>query len=152
MVVFNQFYYSFSPSVASVIADNSMIRSVMKVVLYPLMGILHLSSMVNSIFSFSPEPAIVLSGLVASSLIGIVYLIPLLVILLRIKRIQKHVLKTMKLLAIILASSLILVLASEIVSSSIVMRYATGILMLATLSLSALGVSKGIIKLLEHRQ
>lgn len=150
MAVFNQFYYSFSPSVASVIADNSLVRGVMNVILYPLIGILHLASVAYSIFSFIPELAIVLSGLVASSLIGIVYLTPLLVILLRIKRIRKHVLKTMKLLSIILASSLVLILTAEIVSSATIMMLSTGTLVLVTLSLSALGVSKGIIKLIEH--
>lgn len=43
MTVFKGFYYFFSSSVASVIADNSVLRDIMKVILYPLIGILHVS-------------------------------------------------------------------------------------------------------------
>ena len=53
MEVFNRFYYSFSPSVASTISDHGALRGVMKIVLYPLVGILHLSSIVFSLFSVS---------------------------------------------------------------------------------------------------
>lgn len=150
MTVFNQFYYSFSPQVASVIRANPFLKEMMRYLLYPLMGILHLASMIFYMLSLSPEIGIVIAGLVTSSLIGVVYLTPLLVIPLRVKRFHKHVLKTMKLLSIILASSLVMILTAEIVSSPMIMMLATGTLVLATLSLSALSVSKGIIKLLEH--
>lgn len=76
MTVFNGFYYSFSPSVASTISDNEVFRGVMKVVLYPLIGTLHISSVAFSIFSFSPELAVVVTGLIASSLIALVYVTP----------------------------------------------------------------------------
>lgn len=88
MTVFNQFYYSFSPSVASIIVNNPTVKNVMKIILYPLIGILHLASVGYSICSFSPELAIVLSGLVASALIGTVYLTPSLIILLRFKELR----------------------------------------------------------------
>jgi len=149
MVVFNQFYYSFSPSVASLIADNPVIRSIMKAILYPLIGILHLASMTYSIFSFSPELAVVISGLVASALIGIIYLTPVLVILLKIKRAQKHTLKTTKFLSFTLVGSLILILVSEFTYSSTVMMLSTGTFVLTTLSLSALFTYR-ITKLLGH--
>ena len=74
MVAFNAWYYSFSPTVAQFIASNDPIRAPIRVFLYPLLGILSLSSTVFSLFSSVPEFAIVMAGLVASSLIGLVYL------------------------------------------------------------------------------
>jgi hypothetical protein len=75
MDVFNAWYYSFSPSVASVIANNEALRAVTRVLLYPLLGALGISALTYSVFSSSPEFAIVVTGTVASSLIGLVYLI-----------------------------------------------------------------------------
>jgi hypothetical protein len=76
MKVFNAWYYSFSPSIAAVIASNEPLKAVMRPVLLPLLKILQLAVTVNSAFSFNHELAIVLAGLVASSLIGIVYFTP----------------------------------------------------------------------------
>jgi len=74
MQVFNAWYYSFSPSVAQFIASNDPIRAPIRVMLYPLLGVLGLSSLVYSLFSGAPEFGVVMAGLVASSLIGLVYL------------------------------------------------------------------------------
>jgi len=48
----------------------------MKGVLYPLIGILHVSSAAFSVFSFIPELGIVVAGFIASSLIGMIYFVP----------------------------------------------------------------------------
>jgi len=74
MEVFNAWYYSFSPSVAQFIASNDPIRAPVRVVLYPLLGVLGISAFTYSLFSGAPEFAVVMAGLVASSLIGLVYL------------------------------------------------------------------------------
>jgi hypothetical protein len=74
MVVFNAWYYSFSPAVAQFIANNDPIRAPVRVLLYPLLGVLGISTFTYSLFSASPEFAVVIAGLVASSLIGLVYL------------------------------------------------------------------------------
>jgi hypothetical protein len=74
MQVFNAWYYSFSPSVAQFIASNDPIRAPVRVLLYPLLGVLGISTYAYSLFSATPEFAIVVAGLVASSLIGLVYL------------------------------------------------------------------------------
>ena len=74
MQVFNAWYYSFSPSVAQFIASNDPIRAPIRLILYPLLGVLGLSSLVYSLFSGAPEFGVVMAGLVASSLIGLVYL------------------------------------------------------------------------------
>jgi hypothetical protein len=74
MEVFNAWYYSFSPTVAQFIANNDPIRAPVRVFLYPLLGVLGMSAFTYSLFSASPELAVVMAGLVASSLIGLVYL------------------------------------------------------------------------------
>jgi hypothetical protein len=74
MQVFNAWYYSFSPSVAMFIANNDPLRAPVRMVLYPLLGVLGISTLTYSMLSASPEFAVVVAGLVASSLIGLVYL------------------------------------------------------------------------------
>jgi hypothetical protein len=86
MDVFNRFYYSFSSSVASVIARNSPLWEVMKGILYPLIGILHVNSAAFSIFHALPELGIIIAGILTSSLIGIVYFLPIILLLFFIKK------------------------------------------------------------------
>lgn len=74
MYAFNAWYYSYSPTVANYISAHESVRTAMRYVLYPLIGILHLSSTTFSLVAFGPELAALVSGIVASSLIGIVYL------------------------------------------------------------------------------
>lgn len=74
MDVFNAWYYSFSPSVAGLIAGNDPLRASVRVLLYPLFGALGVGALTYSLFSGVPEFAVVIAGLVASSLIGLVYL------------------------------------------------------------------------------
>ena len=74
MNVFNAWYYSFSPTVAEYIATHATTRELMKGALYPLLGILRLSSRTYSTWAFQPEVAALISGIVAASLLGFVYL------------------------------------------------------------------------------
>jgi hypothetical protein len=74
MEVFNAWYYSFSPLAASYIAGNAPLRVLVRAVLYPLLGVLGVSAFAYSMLSEMPELAVVVSGLVASSLIGLIYL------------------------------------------------------------------------------
>ncbi len=74
MEAFNAWYYSFSPAVAGYEYSHATTRAVVKLALYPLMGILHFASSTYALFGFEPEAAALLAGLVASSLIGLVYL------------------------------------------------------------------------------
>jgi M6 family metalloprotease-like protein len=86
MNVFNLWYYSFSPQVADFIALHDAMRTPLKVVLYPLLGILQLSSAAYSTLSFAPEVAITTAGILASALIGLMYLTPVSVFLVRFMR------------------------------------------------------------------
>jgi streptogramin lyase len=74
LIAFNAWYYSFSPGVAIYENSNPGVRGVAKVVLYPLIDILRLSSAAFSLLGFEPELAALASGLLAGSIIGLVYL------------------------------------------------------------------------------
>jgi len=74
MYMFNSWYYSFSPAVARYEIDNPPARYTARVLLYPLIGILQISSLTYSKLAFQPEVAILAAGILASSLIGLVYL------------------------------------------------------------------------------
>lgn len=74
MTVFNAWYYSFSPGVAQFEYAHSTARTIIRLTLYPLIGILHLSSFTYSVLGMEPEFAVLASGVVATFLIGLIYL------------------------------------------------------------------------------
>ena len=78
MKVFNAWYYSFSPHVASWITDNPASQGPARVVIMPLLGILRLSETAYSVLGFAPETAVTLAGIIASFLIGMLYFGPIL--------------------------------------------------------------------------
>ena len=83
---FNAFYYSFSPQVAWYINAHSNLRPVMKVTLYPLIGVLYASTLLFNAISFNSELAVTITGILASFLVGAIYLAPLLTILTRLHK------------------------------------------------------------------
>jgi hypothetical protein len=119
MEVFNAWYYSFSPSVAGLIAGNDLLRAPVRALLYPLLGVLGLSAFTYSVLSGVPELAIVVAGLVASSLIGLVYLtLPALIGMRRLqktRRIRAASVAKISLMSLVVALSL--VLAGELAGS-----------------------------------
>jgi hypothetical protein len=137
MAVFNAWYYSFSPSVAAAISAYDAIRGFMKILLYPLIGILHLSSITYSLFGFNPEFAVVASGLVASSLIGITYISPIALILCLVKKanISNKVIRAQSLIWAISMGSIVM---AEIIQSQSLMMLSTALFVLSTMSLAVL--------------
>lgn len=78
LTIFNSWYYSFSPGIANYLREHSSAREAMKAALYPLIESLSLSSALFSTLSAYPEGAALLSGLMASSMVGAFYIgIPL---------------------------------------------------------------------------
>jgi len=147
MKVFNAWYYSFSPYVADFVSKQPLLKEVMKILLYPLIGILHISAFTYSALSFNPELAIIATGLVASGLIGIIYATPLsLIALLSMKRYRKFRLNASHLLssAAIWMASIALVCFAEIMASQLVMMIASATLVLSTLALTALTAAQRI--------
>jgi hypothetical protein len=135
MEVFNAWYYSFSPSVAKVIASNDPIRAPVRVILYPLLGVLGVSAFVYSAFGGAPEFAVVMAGLVASSLIGLVYFtVPTLIgmqALLRRRRLSAKALVKASLAS--LAVALALLTIGEVAGSFLLLAIASSAVVLICL-------------------
>jgi len=89
MMAFNAFYYSFSPTVASYIASNAASKSSMRIVLYPLIGILDVSGRIFVALSYNREAAVTTAGIFAGTSIGIIYLTPVVVAVRKLTRSRK---------------------------------------------------------------
>jgi len=149
MKVFNAWYYSFSPYIAQFIASNTFARAVMKVLLYPLIGILHLAAMTYNALSFSHELAVVMAGLVASALIGLVYFSPLAILALALlRRYRKTTLRIsqLRMLAVVWVASLVMILVGEVAMLPALMIASTALFVLSTLSLGALTVATALLR------
>ena len=74
MDAFNSFYYSWSPGVADSIREDDQAKAFTRGMIVPLLGVLSVSSSVYVLLSFSPELGVTLTGFVASSMLGAIYL------------------------------------------------------------------------------
>ena len=149
MIVFNSWYYSFSPSVANYLTDHWVERTVMKGVLYPLIGMMSLSSATFSAVSLYPEMAVLLAGLVASSLIGAFYVgLPLALIRARIRRMSGRRVEPLlaQLVGITFLAGMILLVIGEVAASQLMLMIASSTIVLSTLSLSAIATSSFLSK------
>jgi len=115
MMVFNLWYYSFSPTIAQVIYASPQLRNVMQVLLYPLINILEVSATVFRAFRSQPELGALLTGLTATAMIAIVYLwIPSILICRRYRSVLRRALLPLILLlgvgilGLLIAESLLL--------------------------------------------
>jgi len=139
MLAFNAFYYSFSPQVAAYITANTAIRSATKLVLYPLIGILYVSSRIFAMLAFNGEAAVILSGIFASIGIGLVYFGPLAIVLSKLRRSQAAVSsEEMHLAAASCATSIVVLMLGEILGFAGFMMLAG---VLTVLSFAFLGAS-----------
>jgi len=83
-VAFDLFYYSWSPSVAQVIHENSWLKPMFRLLLYPLIYSLRVATfVVQPLISVNGEVAVFIAGAIASFLIGVIYLAPLMYVVLR---------------------------------------------------------------------
>ncbi len=153
MSVFNAWYYSFSPPVAGAISDSTVVKPIMRAVLYPLIGTLHIASQTNSAMSaFGPEIAIVAAGLVASSLIGIVYLAPIsLLILFAFRRYYRVKIRSypLHILAGLVMSSGILLLIGELMTMTYLVMFSAAMLIVMTLVLSGIAFARFVAQSLK---
>ena len=86
MGIFNAFYYSFSPKIAQVTAASSILQATARILIYPLIGALRLAAEVYRLCPQGSVLSIIVSGVVASGLIGVVYLSPAAIVLGMIRR------------------------------------------------------------------
>jgi len=149
MVAFNAWYYSFSPYVAQFIREYALARTVTKLMLFPLMGILRLGAAVFYVFPANLEASAVVSGLLVSSLIGIVYLTPPLVVVLasfpRARRAAKRL--QVPSVCTLVGALAAVVFTTTVGAPSIFMMLSTATIVLSTLAASSLYVSWAVLRL-----
>jgi len=122
--------------------------------LYPLVGILKLSSLTFTATSAVPEMAAFLSGMIASSLIGAFYLgLPLSVIRAKIRRLRgfnaERALE--RTLAVALLGGIGILLAGEVLASPILLMISSVAVLLSTLFFSATFTSARIARKLQSQ-
>ncbi len=145
MDVFNAWYYSFSPRVAEMIEGNTLLRTAMKIILYPLIGILHLAAEAYSLLSFNPEFAVLVSGLVASFLIGLAYFAPVAFVLRLIKKLRVPT-KVLRASLLIWILGLCLIVIAEIAQWSGLMMFSTAMFVLSMIATSSLTFAKLLVR------
>ena len=153
MVVFNTWYYSFSPQVANRIAGSNIARGIMQVILSPLVGILAVSSATFHATSAIPELAVLFAGLLASGMIGAFYLgLPL--SLLRAKKRFRSA-RAGRVFERVLAATLIaaigLFAVGELVTNASLLMISTTAIVLSTGLLGATVTSNRLVSLLKVR-
>ena len=131
MIAFNLWYYSFSPSVADVIIQSQIFKTVMKLSLYPLLGILRISSITYSFFEYNSEIAVFMSGIIASFLIGTVYFTPIFIPLLRRKKSHLRIVLTFTVL--LLSLGFVSSIIGEIILNQQLMIIGTSLFVIGTL-------------------
>lgn len=145
MTLFNEFYYSFSPSVATMISNNEVLRGAAKITLYPLIGILHVSSITYTVFGFSPEFGIIIAGFVACSLIALIYLLPpILAVSYFTKR--RRLNRLTRVLGITWVISVLSMILGEITLYQPLMMLSTGAFVIATICVIITFVSNKLYK------
>jgi hypothetical protein len=134
MNVFNAWYYSFSPTVAEHVKNNMAFRNVVKAAVYPLLASLYVAQWSYSGLSFAPELAVVVAGLVASSLIGVIYFAPITLLVVRVaRRKQIRIGDINKPLMVAWISSLALIVIAEIAVLPALMMAGTAAFVLSTI-------------------
>jgi hypothetical protein len=152
MIAFNTLYYSFSPTVASYLQEHWVERTITKGALYPLIGILSLTSATFDEFKSYPELAALISGLMASSLIGAIYIgLPLALLEARIPQLadsrkQKMILVR---LIIMLVTSLLTLGLGELFLMVPLLILSTSAIVLSTVFLAATQTANMFAKMLR---
>lgn len=149
MVAFNAFYYSFSPTVAQFIREHQTVRTVVKFVLYPLMGILKIGASVFSLFRMNHEAGAVASGLLVSSLIGIVYLAgPLTAVLVYSSKARRITKRLQVPMVVVLLSGLVAVFfITALGAPALVTMVATSTIVVASLAASGVFGSLAMLRI-----
>ncbi len=150
MKVFHVWYYSFSPTVAKFIQNNKLLKNLVKCLLYPLFGILYLSTLTYNIFNFNCEIGIIMAGLVASFLIGIVYFTPPTFLILYALRKSRSLLKTrwLKFLILIVVLNVGLIFLGEILGFNLLMEVSTSVFVVGIIVFTAYIISWKLVTLI----
>jgi type IV secretory pathway TrbD component len=132
MSTFNSIYYSFSPQVAQYEREQPWFQGMIKVVLYPLFGILMTAERGYSMMG-GGEAGSILSGAIASSLIGVLYLWP--IGFAASKRVNNRLL-------VIIVGVATSILTVSIVALPAMLSFGTAIFVMALAATSAIAIAK----------
>jgi hypothetical protein len=134
MEAFDAWYYSWAPLVANYESSHANMRAVVRVALIPLLGILSLSAtLFGTLYPISTEGAILLSGIFASAMLGVVYLAPIMFIVSRLTR-RKISERT---LAIVFISGIVLTLLGTALHGTVgILENLTSLIVVESLILS----------------
>jgi hypothetical protein len=142
MLAFNSWYYSFSPRIAAWIAVSETARSLMRAVLYPLIGALTISSSIFDLFSFNTEIGILVAGISASSLLGVIYLTLPIIIVLRVAKRRMNCKALISILGVGLALALFGTLSNGTLRLAEIL---TSVVVMETMLLAPSILTKGIL-------
>jgi len=139
MTAFNAFYYSFSPQVASYITFYAPLRTLMKAVLYPLIGIMYVADRLFAALSFNTELAVAITGIFAGIAIGFVYAGPLAILFSRLTASKKRTTRLRR-RHVILGTALPIagLVAAEVLQIGLLMIVSSAAVVLSSLALGAL--------------
>ncbi len=139
MVLFNAWYYSFSPGVARYESTNPTMQVAMRVVLYPAIRTLAAAEVVFRFASPIPESAAALSGMVASILLGAFYLgLPLGLVRAMLGRVGgRRQRRLLVVLCAALLSGLVLLAVGELALSPLIVMAASAAVIMSGMFLSA---------------
>jgi hypothetical protein len=140
MRAFNEWYYSFSPTVASHVTGSPTLQMLARLVIYPLIGILQLSTYTYSVFGFNSEIGITIAGVAASSMMGLVYGSPLMAaLMICTKKRRWFAFHPRNLWPFVYAwiATIVLIGAAEVLLAPVLMTIATVACVLLALGLSA---------------
>ncbi len=150
MRVFNAFYYSFSPKVAELEARYETLRSLVRIAIKPLIIVLKAGSRIYKILSLNPEFGIVVSGIMISSMIGAIYVVPALALMNQIPKANRQIYRKASLaFGLLLVSGLMLLGIGEIFYKPLFLMIGSTFLVLATVSLSAIFTFNLILRLVD---
>jgi peptide/nickel transport system substrate-binding protein len=142
LIIFNAWYYSFSPNVAQYLDTHVIPRYLMRVVLYPSIQFFRVASQLYAELHVYPELATVVSGTVASFLLGAFYIgIPLGLITRKLNRKL-----SIKIWYFILLCGLSTILLGEMLTSAFLLMISSSITVLATVFASAISTATLISK------
>lgn len=140
MNMFNAWYYSFSPYVADYERDNQWFKEIVKISIYPLLGMLTLSEGAYELLG--GELGALTAGLVASSMIGMFYFLPF---TLAIKQVRERRIPLTIPLAILGAVTAAVIVGIAVGNTYLLMG-STAAFVLSILIISAIFVSRAIHK------
>jgi peptide/nickel transport system substrate-binding protein len=90
MKVFNAIYYPWSTPLAKIISRHDTLRTVVRLSIYPLIAVLDLSRAVYELLCpINAELGVIFTGTLAGSLLGLLYLTPIISLALSIRKINK---------------------------------------------------------------